>query len=147
MIITLISLALLVVGIILCIIYKNGCFYRWMIMMNVKKPAIKDTTLEVASFVLTALGIAATFICSIIILFNAGNYDVDYQNALHKKEMLEYRIEHMEDNIVGNEMLYNDIVEFNNELRNEKKWANNPWTNWFTNQDIAAIDYVELDDN
>ena len=59
--------------------------------------------------------------------------------------MLEYRIEHMEENITGNEMLYNDIVEFNNALRSEKKWANNPWTSWFNNQDIASLDYVEWD--
>ena len=86
------------------------------------------------------------FLTIIFILINVCNYDVEYQNALHQKEMLEYRIEHMEDNITGNEMLYNDIVEFNNELRNTKKWANNPWTNWFNNQDIAAMDYVELGD-
>jgi hypothetical protein len=59
--------------------------------------------------------------------------------------MLEYRIEHIEENITGNEMLYNDIVEFNNELRSTKKWANNPWTNWFYNQDIATIDYIEIE--
>jgi hypothetical protein len=34
---------------------------------------------------------------------------------LHKREMLEYIIEHMEENMTGNEMLYKDIVEFNNE--------------------------------
>jgi hypothetical protein len=73
------------------------------------------------------------------------NGDVNYQNKLYEKEMLEYRIDNMENDIVGNEMLYNDIVEFNNELRSIKKWANNPWTNWFYNQDIATIDYVELD--
>ena len=73
------------------------------------------------------------------------NRDVKYQNAIHEKEMLEYRIEHMEENIIGNEMLYNDIVDFNNELRNVKKWANNPWTNWFYNQDIATIEYIEID--
>ena len=73
------------------------------------------------------------------------NRDIKYQNAVYEKEMLEYRIEHMEENITGNEMLYNDIVEFNNGLRSIKKWANNPFTNWFYNQDIATIDYVELD--
>ena len=62
-----------------------------------------------------------------------------------EKEILEYRIDNMKDNIVGNEMLYNDIVEFNNELRNVKKWADSPWTNWFYNQDIATIDYIEID--
>lgn len=71
--------------------------------------------------------------------------DIHYQNKLHEREMLEYRIGHMEENITGNEMLYNDIVEFNNELRNTKKWANNPWTSWFNNQDIASVDYIELD--
>lgn len=71
--------------------------------------------------------------------------DIKYQNALHEKEMLEYRINNIDDNIVGNEMLYNDIVEFNNELRSIKKWANNPWTSWFYVEEIADIDYVEID--
>ncbi len=73
------------------------------------------------------------------------NGDIHYQNKLYEREMLEYRIEHIEDNITGNEMLYNDIVEFNNELRSTKKWANNPWTNWLYNQDIATIDYIEIE--
>ena len=50
----------------------------------------------------------------------------------------------MSDNIVGNEMLYNDVVEFNNELRRIKKWANSPWVSWFYNQKIASIDYIEI---
>lgn len=70
---------------------------------------------------------------------------MEYQNTLYKKEMLEYRIEHMKENVTGNEMLYNDIVEFNNMLRAKKKWTNNPWTDWFNNKDIASIDYIELD--
>jgi hypothetical protein len=72
--------------------------------------------------------------------------ELDYQNTMHEKEMIEYRIEHIEDNITGNEMIYNDIVEFNNKLRFEKKWANNPWTSWFNNKYIASIDYVELNE-
>lgn len=71
--------------------------------------------------------------------------EVTYQNELYKKEMLEYRIDNMEEDVVGNEMLYNDIVEFNNDLRKTKKWANNPFTNWFYVKDVATIDYVELD--
>lgn len=73
------------------------------------------------------------------------NKEVTYQNKLHEKEMLEYRIDNMEENVVGNEMLYNDIVEFNNELRDVKKWANNPFTSWFYVKDVATIDYVEID--
>lgn len=70
--------------------------------------------------------------------------EIDYQNKLYEKEVLEYRLEKSDENTVGNEMLYNDIVEFNNSLRETKKWANNPFTNWFWNKDIATIEYIEF---
>ena len=82
---------------------------------------------------------------SVAIIDAQVNKDIKYQNTLYEKEMLEYRIDNIEDNIIGNEMLYNDIVEFNNNLRETKKWANNLWVNWFYNQDIATIDYVEIE--
>lgn len=137
MIITLIGLGLLVVGIILAIIHEKKHFRKY----NTKEK-------------IAGLGIGAIFIggivtfCSIIFVFiNVTNYDVEYQNTLHTREMLEYRIEHYGRKHYWNEMLYNDIVEFNNELRNTKKWALNPWTDWFDNQDVASIDYIELDSN
>lgn len=94
-----------------------------------------------------------TLVCSIIVFIVCIGMiiginvtaDIDYQNKLHERDMLVYRIEHMEEDITGNEMLYNDIVEFNNELRTTKKWANSPWTNWFNNQKIASMDYIELE--
>lgn len=136
MIITLIGLGLLVVGIILAIIHDRGCF-----SYNVNEKIVGFG----AATILTG---AVITVCSIVfVLVNVTTYDIDYQNMLHEREMLEYRIDHMEDNITGNEMLYNDIVEFNNALRAEKKWANNPWANWFNNQDIASIDYIELSSN
>jgi hypothetical protein len=100
--------------------------------------------IDYTKFATLFAGILATAAFLFVILLNSITYDTEYQNMLHTRDMLEYRIEHMEDNITGNEMLYNDIVEFNNELRSVKKWANNPWTNWFNNQDVATIDYVVL---
>ena len=137
MIITLIGLGLLVVGIILYIIYNRTYF----------KSYRTESTIMTFGVVGIMIGAIATLFATVMILVNVSTYDVDYQNMLHKRDMLEYRIEHMEENITGNEMLYNDIVEFNNELRSEKKWALNPWTNWFNNKDIASIDYIELDSN
>ena len=70
----------------------------------------------------------------------------DYEKVLMEKEMLEYRLEN--DSLgVGNELLYNDIVEFNKELKDVKYHANNPWTNWFVNGYIAEIDYIEVKEN
>lgn len=110
---------------------------------------IADKTYSDSAF---GMGLALTVIALFAVLFvGAGiidvqvNGDIYYQNKLHEREMLEYRIELIEENMTGNEMLYNDIIEFNNELRSVKKWANSHWTNWFYNQDIATIDYIELD--
>lgn len=90
-----------------------------------------------------SIGGIMTFVCIVCLLDTQINKAVNYQNALYEKEVLEYRIENMDNDITGNEMLYNDIVEFNNELRSAKKWANNPFVNWFWNEDIATIAYVE----
>ena len=134
MIITLITVVLLAVG----------------ITLYIEKKKIEDyytrNVIDSLAFALTAVGTIMAFFVFGILIGNISTQEVNYQNALYKKEMLEYRSEHMEDNITGNEMLYNDIVEFNNELRSTKKWADNPWTSWFNNQDIATIDYIELDD-
>lgn len=137
MIVTLIGVGLIVVGIILAIVREKVYFKNWKV----------DDVLEWVAFPAIFIGAIITFCSIVFILINVSAYDVGYQNMLHTREMLEYRIEHIEENITGNEMLYNDIVEFNNELRNTKKWALNPWTNWFNNQDIASIDYIELDSN
>lgn len=67
-----------------------------------------------------------------------------YQKMLYEKEVIEYRIENQSSNLVGNELLYNDIVEFNNNLRDTKRHVNSPWVNWFYNAKIASIEYIEI---
>lgn len=133
MILTLMFIGFIIIGIVLVVISKS----------NMASWEAEDTVNFIGVLIIVMGIIASLFTCGFAI-GNAVTCDLNYQNALHEKEMLEYRIEHMEENITGNEMLYNDIVEFNNGLRNVKKWANNPWTNWFNNQGVASIDYIEL---
>ena len=102
--------------------------------------------IECIGVMLIAMGIIGSAVAFCAIICNMSYHDLNYQNKLYEKEMLEYRVDHMAENMTGNEMLYNDIVDFNKTLRAEKKWANSPWTNWFCNQDIAAMDYVSLSD-
>lgn len=71
---------------------------------------------------------------------------IRYANTLYEREVLEIRLENYENNIVGNELLYSDIVKFNNNLRNIKRKANNKWLNTFVNEDIATIDYIDISD-
>lgn len=131
---TLISVIAVVVGIISLNNINNYHLSR----------KIRDT-LNIFGSIGFIVGGICLLLCIMGILFTVVNYDIDYQNKLYEKEMLEYRIEQIDEDITGNEMLYNDIVEFNNDLRHTKKRANNLWTNWFYNQKIASIDYVELD--
>lgn len=123
MIITILSIATIIVGVIL----------------------FKKTDFDFAGFILLMISGIVTFVMAICLLCVQVNKDVDYQNALYQKEMIEYRIDHADEDIVGNELLYNDIVWYNNDLRFIKKWSNSYWTNWFFNEDIATIDYIELD--
>jgi hypothetical protein len=45
---------------------------------------------------------------------------------------------------LGIGLLYSDIVEFNNELRSDKTYSDNIWINWFFNDKVATIDYIEI---
>ena len=131
MIWTLIFIGILIIGIV-CIVVGNylGHSFEGLLMGGIFTTAISGFILVV--FIGVVIGANATA-------------EIEYQNKLQERDMLEYRIEHMEKNITGNEMLYNDIVEFNNDLRTTKRWANSPWTNWFNNQKIASMNYIELE--
>ena len=129
MIITLIVIGI-IIGAVACFIIANRTY--------------SDLALGIGVTLAIIAPFAALFV-SVGIIDVQINGDINYQNKLYEKEMLEYRIEHIEENITGNEMLYNDIVEFNNELRSTKKWADSPWTNWLYNKDIASIDYIEFE--
>lgn len=130
MIITLIVVGLLIVGIV-CLIVGD------------KIPKFYDLVLGFG-LILTILFSITSFCVVIGIIDVQINEDICYQNKLYEREMLEYRIDSKEDDIIGNEMLYNDIVEFNNSLRSVKKYANNPFTSWFYPEDVAMIDYIDI---
>lgn len=97
-------------------------------------------------FLFGLCGVVALFFCVIMILDMNVTKDIDYQNMLEKRELIEYRIEDKGRNFVSDGKLYNDIVEFNNSLRKVKEGANSSWTNWFYNDDIATIDYIEMEE-
>lgn len=70
-----------------------------------------------------------------------------YEKMVEKKTAIEYRLEHLDDenSYMTNGGVYEDLVEYNNELRDLKYWANSFWVGWF-NPDKAAdeLDYIKL---
>lgn len=99
---------------------------------------------SISGVMLTLFGGAFLVGCIVTIMLVQIPAEHDYQKVLYQKEVLEYRMENESGNTVGNELLYNDIVEFNNDLRDIKRYAASPWTNWFNNAKIATIDYIEI---
>lgn len=127
MLITIISIIVFAVGIGF-LVWCAKCDFDWLAYFGVP---------------ISLVGMVGIFVCVILICIVQPTKRIDYEKMLYKKEVLEYRVEHQEDDIVGNELLYQDIVEFNNQLRNEKRFANNIWTNWFANDLVATIEYVD----
>lgn len=83
------------------------------------------------------------FFAFLILLCMRSPYvdEKDYLKFQHSKEVLEYRLESGIE--VGNELLYNDIVEFNNKLTEHKLGRENIWVSWYFNPKIAEISYID----
>ena len=131
MLIIIVSLVLMVISIVVCR-YGDNHYY------------VHDL-INITSYVVSIFSTAIFIVAISFATANSITKETNFQNMLYEKQVIEYRIENKESNVVGNEMLYNDIVAFNNKLRKEKKWATNPWTNVFWNGKIASIDYIELE--
>lgn len=89
------------------------------------------------------VGIVGTILCVVAIACVQIPKQSKFEKAVMRREMLEYRLEHKEDDRAGNELLYSDILKFNQDLYSAKKWSKNLWVNWFWNEKIAELDYID----
>lgn len=129
MLLTILSGVVLIVGIILIVIDFN-----W----------FDIEVLRAIGAFFTGIGGTTLIVCSVLAIITAATKDKVYQDMLYQRKVLEYRLSHEEENTIGNELLYSDIVEFNNELRSDKTYSDNIWINWFFNDKVATIDYIEI---
>lgn len=129
MLLTILSGIVLIVGIVVLIIGN----YYW-----------GTDVLNIIGFSSAFIGGLVLMVCSVLAISTAATKDKVYQDMLYQRKVLEYRLSHEEENTIGNELLYSDIVEFNNELRSDKTYSDNIWINWFFNDKVATIDYIEI---
>lgn len=80
-------------------------------------------------------------LCGFQCIISKVNADLEYQNALQQYEVIEYQLK---DNKSDIKLLTKDITEYNNKVREYKKWKNNFWLNWFYPADIDKLEYIEL---
>ena len=134
MIVTLLFIFLIILGI----------FVVWIVEEKTHLSYEAESIITAISGVTIFMSFFLLIISLIVIMFVQIPAQKDYEAMLYEKEVLEYRLENQDNVLNGNELLYQDITEFNNDLRNCKYWADNLWLNWFFNQKIATIDYIDL---
>lgn len=137
MIITLICLGLVLLPIILLVLV--WAFDMW-----------KLENAFLVSAAAWTITIPCLLICSCLALKANFNADIKYENKMFERAAI---VQTYEDLVHDDEVFtintngeyYKQVVEFNNSLRTAKKWAGNPWVNWFVVDELAEIDYIDLE--
>lgn len=119
-----------------------------MLVIGVGCLKVSDSTESGGAF---GVGIGFTFIgfIGLVVLLTITicvqcTKQVDYEEMVEVRQMLEYRLENKEENLTGNELLYDDILDFNRTIRKAKRYSKSPWTNWFTNDLIAELEPIDI---
>ena len=104
----------------------------------------------IAGAALTVIFGVAVLIMSVSIITVAARSNYDYEILEARRTSLELRLEKTEnapeDSIVEINSLYNDIYEYNMEVKSYKTWGNNPWTCWFYSRKCTKeLKYIELE--
>ena len=101
------------------------------------------TYISVLSYI---IGGALVLVCVLACIISSVSNDIEYQQELNKREAIVYRLEHLdnEENLLVNGGVYDDVVEFNNNLLTYKTWTHNPWVGCFLTDKVAELDYIEL---
>lgn len=94
--------------------------------------------------VLSVIGGIGLIFCLAAIVAAHINVEAQLQVLQNTRDMLVYRLEHINELPAGSEMLYSEITEFNNWLYENMINTQNPWINWFYNSafnDISLISW------
>ena len=89
--------------------------------------------------------LSSTVLCLVCFLWGccALTKNVEYNKKIYEKELLEYRLKN--EQLPGNELLFKDITEFNNEIREIKYYSSSFIVGIFYNEKIATIDYINVE--
>ena len=92
------------------------------------------------------IGGICIIIAIVAIIIAAAQNDILTEDLIAKREAIEYRLEQCDEdtNIVVNGGVYNDLIEYNAEVRRHKRWAHDPWVGWFYSDGPAELEYIEL---
>lgn len=93
-----------------------------------------------------AVGGICIIVAIVAIIIAVVQNDIITENLIAQREAIEYRLEQCDEdtNIIVNGGVYNDLVEYNAEVRYHKRWTHDPWVGWFYSDGPADLEYIEL---
>lgn len=112
------------------------------------KADISDCSVYSVSFIGSlVIGIIGVIVCAGVLIANRSPRLVEknYQSIMIERDALVYRLD--TEPIVGNELLYKDIITFNQELNDCKLDRDNPWISWFVAPELASIEPIDYKKN
>lgn len=118
---------------------KNKKLKCW----NISRNLSTDSIFGLISLCLLILSSVILLVCSIVCIANHAPRVVE-KNMTElniERESLVYRLESQQE--IGNEYLYNDIVEFNKTIYDYTYDHNNPWISWFVPEEYGTIEMIE----
>lgn len=127
MIVTIIFIACLIIGTLLTCL--NSRFWY-------------NDVIDIIGFVLVFGSIIGLGVCIVLIIVPHLNVEARLHALQNTRDMLVYRLEHINELPAGNEMLYSEITEFNNWLYTNMINSRNPWINWFYNPAFNNIPLI-----
>lgn len=132
MIIIAISVIMLIAGIIL---------FVWEAKTRSKAFGSESRWQSTLGISLGTVGLIATLTCTVLTLIIQCPSTNEYEKMVHEKEVLVYQLENGD----TDDILYSEIVDWNNAVRTAKRYYKNPFLNTFVNHKIAEnLEYIEL---
>lgn len=131
MLITLICVAVFVIGLLLMILFRN--YYRgW-----------RDV-LQVIGSISTVVGIFAIISVSIFLLVEHVNPTSRHLKALATRDSY-VRILESNNSLYMNTDFYDSVIEWNKEIYDYQIWGDNIWTNWFWDKEVyEGLEPIDL---
>ena len=89
-------------------------------------------------------------VCSIVaivaIIVAVAQNDIVTENLIAKRDAIMYRLEQCNEdtNVMVNGGVYEDLIEYNAEVRRYKRWTHDPWVGWFYSDGPAELEYIIL---
>lgn len=143
MLLTILFIVLTTMGTICFIGFFKDDSYEY---INIKT-SLADNNSIIAIFgtIFIIIGSCGLFFSLVIISIVQIPKEIAYEKCLNEKQILEYRLENQKENVFENSLLYNEIINFNNELTTHKVCCSDLWLSWFGNEKIADIEYIKLE--